>query len=56
MRCCEVLVGTYAVRRNIRENTIHKLYCDRVLRRRRFSTWKTRAVREDFSFDVSAST
>lgn len=26
--CCEVLVGTTAVRHNIRENTIHKMYSD----------------------------
>jgi len=26
--CCEILVGTYAVRNNIRENTIHKLYSE----------------------------
>ena len=28
MLCCEVLIGTYAVRHNIRENTIHKLYSE----------------------------
>lgn len=26
--CCEVLIGTYGVRHNIRENTIHKLYSE----------------------------
>ena len=26
--CCEVMVGTHAVRHNIRENTIHKLYSE----------------------------
>jgi twitching motility protein PilT len=26
--CCEVLLGTYGVRHNIRENTIHKLYSE----------------------------
>lgn len=26
--CCEILVGNYAVRHNIRENTIHKLYSE----------------------------
>jgi len=26
--CCEVLTGTYGVRHNIRENTIHKLYSE----------------------------
>jgi twitching motility protein PilT len=26
--CCEILIGTYGVRHNIRENTIHKLYSE----------------------------
>jgi len=26
--CCEVLLGSYAVRHNIRENTVHKLYSE----------------------------
>jgi twitching motility protein PilT len=26
--CCEVLIGTYGVRHNIRDNTIHKIYSE----------------------------